>query len=125
MEEISGLVFSRGFSAAEWQQLSRKRRLGEYLKLAPPGAYVPVGVFAAAPPWGAAPSKARWRSVRAGRTVLAGISAAALWGMWVYIVDDAPVDYYVIQGRVRPQEAGRRFRGRLPQDTESLVSERR
>ena len=56
MEEISGLVFSRGLSAAEWQQLSRKRRSGEYLKLAP-GAYVPMGVFAEAPPWERAPSK--------------------------------------------------------------------
>ena len=35
--------------------------------------------------------------------------------MWVYIVDDALVEYYVIQGRVRPQEMGMRFRGRLPQ----------
>ena len=51
MEEISGLVFSRELSAAEWQQLSRKRRSGEYLKLAP-GAYVPMGVTL-----GAAPSK--------------------------------------------------------------------
>ena len=113
MEEISGLVFSRGLSAAEWQQVSRKRQLGKYLKLAP-GVYVPAGVFAEAPPW----ERHRLGALAVGASgthILAGISAAALWGMWVYIVDDAPVEYYVTQGRVKPQEVGRRFRGRLPQ----------
>ena len=113
MEEISGLVFSRGLSAAEWQQVSRKRQLGKYLKLAP-GVYVPAGVFAEAPPW----ERHRLGALAVGASgthILAGISAAALWGMWVYIVDDAAVEYYVTQGRVKPQEVGRRFRGRLPQ----------
>ena len=113
MEEISGLVFSRGLSAAEWQQVSRKRQLGKYLKLAP-GVYVPAGVFAEAPPW----ERHRLGALAVGASgthILAGISAAALWRMWVYIVDDAPVEYYVTQGRVKPQEVGRRFRGRLPQ----------
>ena len=46
-----------------------------------------MGVFAEAPPW-----ERHHLGVLAvgasGTHILAGISAAALWGMWVYIVDD-------------------------------------
>ena len=51
-----GWFFLGGLSAAEWQQLSRKRRSGEYLKLAP-GAYVPAEVFCRGAALGAAPSE--------------------------------------------------------------------
>jgi len=46
-----------------------------------------MGVFAEAPPW----ERHRLSALAVGASgthILAGISAAALWGMWVYIVDD-------------------------------------
>ena len=90
------LVFSRDCDNAGRRALSRGVLSGTHLRLAL-GVYVERDGFNELPPW----EQHRLRALALGASgtrVIAGVSAALLWGMWVRVGRDDPVEYAMNRG---------------------------
>ena len=104
------LVFSRDCDDAGRRALSRGVLSGTHLRLAL-GVYVERDGFNELPPW----EQHRLRALALGASgtrVIAGASAALLWGMWVRVGRDDPVEYAMNRGS-KDVGGGRRLRALL------------
>ena len=104
------LIFSRDCTARQQRQLSRQVRSGTYMRLAC-GVYADKEEFHSLPPW----EQHRYRALAEGASgtkVIAGISAAVLWGMWTTVKRRSDVEYYLLRGN-KPSGGGHRLGGVL------------
>lgn len=115
------LIDIRGLSEQQSRRVQRLAKAGTYLRLAR-GIYVPTRHFDSQPPW----EQHRLRALAIGATgtrIIGGRSAATLWGMWVVLERDNPIEHYLRRGGALV--GGQRLSGRLPQSdivTGSLAS---